>query len=175
MALLLAASLSSSFLIIWRGPWSCRWPPTAQSFCIVPWWQRVLGQGSRTVRSLCHTSLQEGHGQPLAQQGVLKNQGNAANLQGCQPRLCSNRVCLTRSVGLCLVAVWWSGGDRGRGTGGGRYSRNQPNPTTGWHFCCLTGEAEPSAEPTVRPIRRPKIWRWYQCFHGDELIVVINT
>lgn len=116
MALLLAASLSSNYLIIRRGPPSCRWPPTAQSFRIVPRWQRVLGQGSRTVRSLCHTSPQAGHGQPLAQPGVLKNQGNATNLQGCLPRLFSNRAWLTGSVRLCLAAVMerWGGWGVGR-------------------------------------------------------------
>lgn len=124
MGLLLAASLSCIFLIIRRGPRNCRWPPTAQSFCIVLRWQRVLGQGSRTVRCLCHTSPQAGHGQPLAQLGVLKNQGKATNLQGCLPRLFSNQVCLTGSVRLCLAAVWWSGGRWGEWGG---YSENWPN------------------------------------------------
>lgn len=89
----------------------------------MPQWQRILGQGSRAVRSLCHTSLQAGRGQPSAQLGVLKTQGNAANLQGCLPWLFSNGICLTAFVRLCLAAVWWSGGCGG-------YS--QTNQTTWW-------------------------------------------
>jgi len=45
-------------------------PP--QPYRIMPLWQRVLGQGTGAVRSLCHTSLQARHGQPTAQPGVLK-------------------------------------------------------------------------------------------------------
>lgn len=97
------------FLIVQQGPWSW-WLLTTHSALIMPQWQRVLGQGSRAVRSLCHTSLQAGHGQPLAQLGVLKTQGNAANLQGCLPWLFSNQLCLTEFVRLCLAVAWWNGG-----------------------------------------------------------------
>lgn len=76
----------------------------------MPQWQRFLGQGSRAVRSPCHTSLQAGHGQPLAQLGVLKTQGSAANLQGCLPWLFSNQLCLAAFLHLCLAVAWWSGG-----------------------------------------------------------------
>lgn len=107
------------------------------------WWQHVLGQGSRAVRSLCHTSLQAGHGQPTAQPGVLKTQGSFAHLQGCLPWLFSNRLRLTPFVRLCSAAVWWS-------SGCGGYS--EANQTTRW---VLLLEEELWGDPTKCPFMAP--------------------
>jgi len=130
------------FLIIQQGPW-CFWRPGAiQSASIMPWWQHVLGQGSRTVRFLCHTSLQAGHGQPIAQLGVLTTQGSVAHLQD------AYHGCLATNSGWChlFICVWL--------LCDGAVDLESTAKLTKQHemgFCYFTKEEELSGDPTMCP------------------------